>query len=122
MNEIARRLGIRKATIIDWLKRESYEERRGWNQGRRVYTTDEEERVASLKRERIDRKRYFLGAPHVRMDYAKKFPDDPLPSLWFVHDVVRRQGLQTHEPKKRKKGQNIVSRLKFPMRSIVGLG
>lgn len=56
------------------------------------------------------------------MDYAKKFPNDPLPSLWFVNDVVRRQGLQTHEPKKRKKGQNIVSRLKFPIRSIVGLG
>lgn len=122
MKEIARTLGIRKATIIDWLKRESYEERRGWKQGRRVYTGDEEERVASLKRERIDGKKYFLGAPHVRMDYAKQFPNDPLPSLWFVNDVVRRQGLQTHEPKKRKKGQSIVSRLKFPIRSILGLG
>lgn len=56
------------------------------------------------------------------MDYAKKFPEDPLPSLWFVNDVVRQNGLQTHEPKKRTKGQNIVSRLKFPIRSIVGLG
>lgn len=56
------------------------------------------------------------------MDYAKKFPDDPLPSPWFVNDVVRRHGLQTHEPKKRSKGQNIVSRLKFPIRSIVSLG
>lgn len=122
MKEIARNLHIRKATIIDWLKRESYVERRGWKQGRRIYTGDEEERVASLKRERIDGKKYFVGTPYVRMDYAKKFPNDPLPSLWFVNDVVRRHGLQTHEPKKRSKGQNIVSRLKFPIRSVVGLG
>ena len=122
VNAIARRLGIRKATVIDWLGRGSYEERRGWKQGRRTYTPDEEERVALLKRERIDGKKYFLGAPHVRMDYAKRFPGDPLPSLWFVNDVVRRRGLQTHEPKKRSRGQDIVSRLKFPVRSIVGLG
>lgn len=122
MNEIARQLGIRKATIIDWLKRETYEEHRGWKQGRRVHTVEEEERVALLKQERMDAKKYFLGAPHVRMDYAKTFPNDPLPSLWFVNDVVRRRGLQTHEPKKRSKGQNIVSRLKFPIRSVVGLG
>lgn len=104
------------------MKREIYEEHRGWKQGRRDYTDNEEERVVSLKRERIDGKKYFLGAPHVRMDYAKKFPGDRLPSVWFVNDVVRRHGLQTHEPKKRTKGQNIVSRLRFPIRSIVSLG
>lgn len=78
--------------------------------------------MVSLKRGRIDGKKYFLGAPYIRMDYAKKFPNDPLPSLWFMNDVTRRHNLQTHEPKKRKKGQNIVSRLKFPIRSIVSLG
>lgn len=67
-------------------------------------------------------KRYFVGAPHVQMQYAKLHPSDKLPSLWFVKDVVKRHGLQTHEPKKRKKGQSIVSRLKFPIRSIVSLG
>lgn len=122
MNEIARRLDIRKATVIDWLKRESYLEGRGWKQGRRSHTVEEEKRIAILKRERIEGKKYFLGTPHVRMDYAKRFPNDPLPSLWFVNDVVRRHGLQTHEPRKRSKGQNIVSRLKFPIQSIIRLG
>lgn len=46
--EIAKRLQIRKTPIIDWLRRESYEERRGWKQGRRIYTRDEEERVWRL--------------------------------------------------------------------------
>lgn len=123
VNEIARRLEIRKATIIDWLARDTYEERRGWQTGtKRSHTDLEEERVEALKRSRIDGKKYFLGAPYIRMDYAKAYPSDPLPSLWFVKDVVRRRGLQTHEPKKRRKGQNIVSRLKFPIRSIVSIG
>lgn len=123
VNEIARRLSIRKATVIGWLARDSYEERRGWQAGvKRSHTDQEETRIATLKQNRIDGKKYFLGAPYIRMDYEKGFPAGPVPSLWFVKDVVRRHGLQTHAPRKRKKGQNIVSRLKFPIQSIVKLG
>lgn len=56
------------------------------------------------------------------MDYAKMYPGSQVPSTWFVDDVVRRNHLQTHEPKKRTKGQNIVSRLLFPIQSIIKLG
>lgn len=56
------------------------------------------------------------------MDYAKRFPRDPLPSIWFFDKAVRDAGLQTHEPKKRTKGMDIVKRLRFPMQSIVKLG
>lgn len=75
-----------------------------------------------LKQARITGKQYFLGSPHIQMDYAKKYPQYPMPSLWFFDEAVRRAGLQTHEPKKRKKGQNIVSRLLFPIKSIIALG
>ena len=56
------------------------------------------------------------------MDYAKQFPNDTLPSLWFFDKTVRDAGLQTHEPKKRKRQQGIVERLRFPIKSIVTLG
>ena len=56
------------------------------------------------------------------MDYAKRFPQEPLPSLWFFDKAVRNAGLQTHEPKKRIKGMDIVKRLRFPIQSIVKLG
>jgi hypothetical protein len=75
-----------------------------------------------LKKSRIDQKKYFLGSPHIRMDYAKEFPKETLPSLWFFDKVVRDAGLQTHEPKKKKKGQDIVKRLRFPITSIIKLG
>lgn len=100
-----------------------YAERRGWREGiKRTHTDAEEERIAALKHARIGDKKYFLGAPYIQMDYAKTYPNDPVPTLWFIKDVVHRHALQTHEPKKRSKGQNIVSRLKFPIRSIVNLG
>jgi len=75
-----------------------------------------------LKRARISRHAYFLGSPYIRMDYAKRFPQEPLPSLWFFDKAVRNAGLQTHEPKKRIKGMDIVKRLRFPIQSIVKLG
>lgn len=123
VNEISRRLGIRKATIIEWLSRDAYEDNRGWHQGRkRVYTAEEEDRIISIKQKMIARDDYFLGAPHVQMHYAAQYPKDTLPSKWFVEDVVRRNNLQTRESRKRGKGKNIVARLLFPIRSIIKLG
>ena len=123
MNEIARRLDIRKATVSRWLARDAYEDARGWRKGTyRTHTEDEAERVIELKKARIKNKAYFLGSPHIRMDYAKTFPKAELPSLWFFDKVVRDSGLQTHEPKKRKNGQDIVKRLRFPIKSVDGLG
>jgi hypothetical protein len=123
VNEIARRLGIRKATIIRWLSASVYEEGRGWHKGGyRTHTKEEADRIVKLKESRIEKKKYFLGSPHIRMDYAKTYQNDELPSLWFFDKVVRDAGLQTHEPKKKKKGQDIVKRLRFPIKSIIGLG
>lgn len=123
VNEIARKLGLRKATIIRWFSVEAYTEGRGWHKGGyRTHTETEAERIVTLKKTRIEKRKYFLGSPHVRMDYAKQFRDEKLPSLWFFDKVVRDAGLQTHEPKRRKKGQGIVKRLRFPIKSIICLG
>lgn len=114
---------MRRATIIGWLGKTEYRDKRGWTEGKKRSHTDiEEKRIAALKRQRIDGKRFFLGTPYIQMDYVKRHPNDPVPSTWFIDEVVRRHGLQTHEPKKRGKGQNIVSRSLFPIKSIVSLG
>ena len=122
---IAREVGMSRTTIIRWLANDNdvYADTRGWKEGvKRSHTDSEEERIVVLKQQRIDQKKYFLGSPYIGMDYAKQYPYDPAPSLWFIADVVRKHGLQTHEPKQRTKGQSIVSRLKFPIASIVNLG
>lgn len=115
-------MGIRRPTIIQWLNQSEYQENRGWaKNNKRSHTDLEEQRIITLKKARIE-KNYFVGASHVQMDYAKQFPQDALPSEWFIKEATRRAGLQTHEPKKRSKGKNLVSRLLFPIKSIVGLG
>lgn len=114
---------MRKATLIEWLRKEVYDDGRSWKKGAyRTHTEKEKGRVIVLKKSRIEAKKYFLGSPHIRMDYAKAFPEDALPSLWFFDKVVRDAGLQTHEPKKKTKGQDRVKRLRFPIKSIIGLG
>lgn len=75
-----------------------------------------------MKRGMIDRKDYFLGAPYVQMGYEETYPNERLPSIWFIKDVVQRNGLQITEPKKRTKDKGIVERLLFPITSIIGLG
>lgn len=114
---------MRRATLIAWLKQETYEEGRGWVKGTlRKYTPLVRKRVIALKQVRIDKKKYFLGSPHIQMDYVKRYPKEDRPSLWFIDESVRRAGLQTHAPKKRTKGQDIVQRQRFPIKMIVGLG
>jgi len=121
--EIARRLDVRRATLIAWFRHEHYQDRRGWAKGElRKYRHAVRERVIRLKRLRIDQQKYFLGAPYVQMDYAKRYPREEAPSLWFINESVRIAGLQTQTRRKRSKGKDIVKRQRFPIKTIVSLG
>lgn len=122
-SEIARRLDVRRATLVAWFKQSAYREGRGWVKGtRRRYDENTRKRVIALKQQRIDRQKYFQGAPYVQMDYAKRYPKAAPPSLWFINECVRQAGLQTHAPKKRATGHDTVKQRRFPIKTIVGLG
>ena len=54
------------------------------------------------------------------MDYAKQYPKQSLPSIWFIDEAVRKAGLQTRKPKKRKKGGS--KYLLYPVQAIRNLG
>ena len=120
--DIARRLGVRRATLIEWFKEDTYHDDRGWAKGTpRKYTGTAREQVIVLKKERIDKKKYFTGSEYVRMDYAKQYPEEDIPSLWFIEEITRQEGLQTRKPKP-PKGKGVVQRQLFPIKSIVTLG
>ncbi len=121
--EIARRLAIRRATLSTWFQHDRYRDQRGWTKGElRKYSPAVRDRVIALKRARIEQEKYFLGAPYVQMDYAKRYPKEAAPSLWFINESVRSAGLQMQQPRKRTKGKDIVKRLHFPIKTIVTLG
>lgn len=121
-SEIARRLDMRRATLVTWLKEDEYQDDRGWNKGaHRKYTKSIREEVIALKKRRIESGKYFTGSTYIQMEYAKAYPERDLPSLWFIEEVTREAGLQTRKPKP-PKGKGVVARQLFPIKSIVTLG
>lgn len=116
-------MSIRRPTIVQWLRQKEYMDNRGWSSGRkRTHTDAEEQRIVSLKKKRTKDKKYFHGREHIQMDYAEAYPNDPVPSTWFIRDVIARHALQTQVPSARQHQQNIVDRLLFPAQSIRALG
>lgn len=119
--QIAQQLGVRRATIIDWLSQDSYQDNRGWQKDKARKYSDEtiEERICQLKRLRIEQN-YFVGDDYVQMEYAKHHPTEALPSLWFINKTVRKAGLQTRKAKQRRKGGS--EYLLYPVQSIRHVG
>lgn len=78
------------------------------------------DRICTLKRQRIEQNKYFVGSEYVQMDYEKKYPDHQLPSLWFIQHTIRQAGLQTRKPKRHRKGGS--QYLLYPVQSIRNLG
>lgn len=120
--QISKELGIRRQTILEWLKSKLYHGSRGWKRGkgRKYINNNVAKRICQLKQERIGRKRYFVGSPFIQMDYAKTHPRDDLPSIWYVDKVIRNAGLQTRRPKQKKKGGSLY--LLYPVECIKKIG
>lgn len=116
-------MNVSRPTIIQWLRQTEYQDNRGWQRNKARKYTDRNiaERICTLKQNRIDKKKYFVGSPYVQMDFAKKFPENETPKLWYIDKVVREAKLQTKVPKpKRKKGGS--EYLLFPVKCIRRLG
>lgn len=54
------------------------------------------------------------------MHYHKLYPHEPIPSLWYIDELVRRAGLQGRKPKKRRPGGSVY--LLYPTESMRHLG
>lgn len=116
-------LGIRRPTIIGWLSSETYKDGRGWkeNKTRKIEHSETViNRICTLKERRI-KETYFVGSEYIQMDYAKQYPNEPVPSTWFIDEIVRKAKLQTKKPKGKKRigGSKY---LLFPIKSIKSLG
>jgi hypothetical protein len=120
--QIADILQLRRATVVDWLKQSDYHERRGWRLGRVRKPKDPcvAERIRKLKK-RSNEHCYLVGSPYVQMDYAKRYPREEQPSLWYIDQVVREADLQTRKPKEGKhRGGSVY--LLYPVTSMRRLG
>lgn len=120
--KIVHRLNVSKPTIIKWLGKDEYLENRGWKKGKsRKYDDDTvSKQICELKELRIKEKKYFTGSQYIQMDYANTYPENDVPSIWFIDETIRKAGLQTRQPKlKKKKGGS--KYLLYPAESIKSL-
>lgn len=119
--EISKILGIRRPTIIEWLKRKEYQSKRGWTKGEaRKYSDDNTaDRICKLKKKR-NKEKYFTGSDYVRMDYSNKYPDESVPNTSYIDRVVRQAGLQSKK-RKPKKSNGGSEYLLYPIQSIRNL-
>jgi len=102
----------------------NHEDNRGWKKDKPRKEKNNQItaiRICTLKQQRIDEKKYFFGSEYVQMDYTKTYPNDPIPSIWFIDETVRKAGLQTKKPKKKKKAGGS-KYLLYPDKSIKCLG
>lgn len=120
-SQITEALQLRRATVIDWLSRDVYTDKRGWKQGRPRKHTDPvvTERICQLKRRRVN-ENYLVGSEYVQMDYCKTYSAEEVPSVWFIDSVVRKAGLQTRKPKSKRRGGSVY--LLYPVVSMHRLG
>lgn len=120
-SQIAETLQLRRATVIEWLGRESYQDNRGWKQGRGRKHTDPAvaKRICRLKQQRVQ-ENYLVGSEYVQMDYCKSYPGQEVPSVWYIDNVVRKAGLQTRKPKTKRRGGSAY--LLYPVVSMHRLG
>lgn len=118
---IAEFLGIRRATVIGWLKRSQYGDQRGWKAGRARKHFDGRvaERICQIKKDRLEH-HYLFGSEYVQMDYCRLYPDEEKPSIWQIDQAVRRAGLQSRQPKTKRRGGSVY--LLYPTESMKRLG
>lgn len=120
-HQIAMQLGLRRATVIRWLAMDDYHDRRGWKQGHaRLYGDPQlRERICRIKRRRVA-EGYLWGSEYVQMEYAQTYPAEAVPSLWLIDEVVRKAGLQTRVPRKKRRGGSQYQL--YPVESMTRLG
>ena len=118
---IARILGVRRATVIRWLAASEHQDRRGWERGRaRTHTQVEvSDRIRTIKKDLLEH-HYFFGNEYVQMRYHKSYPQEPIPSIWYIDEVVRQAELQGRKPKGRRPGGSVY--LLYPTDSMRHLG
>lgn len=93
--------------INAWTKSENQdftEDHRGWITGKsRKHPDDIKDRVIRIRAFLEESKdEYYSGDLAIQQHYAKAYPNDPLPGLDYINDIIRWAGLAKRRYKRRK--------------------
>jgi transposase len=108
-NRIMKALGVSKHFVIRWTQDPNQDvtvDRRGWLSGqRRKWDSDTEDRIIELYQLlKSDPSEFFHGATAIAQQWRKLYPDDQVPPLRTIGQIMKDLGLSTTNKTRRKKG------------------
>lgn len=108
-NKIAKELKLSKDFVIKWTQSENQDfeiDNRGWQKGkRRKWTKQTEERIKTIYQKfKDDPNQFYTGATAIIQEWRKLFPQDNIPHLRTVGQIMSDLGLVSSPKKKRNKG------------------
>lgn len=120
-SEISRQLLVSRKFVIKWIQvRDVKEDHRGWPKGkRRKYTLKEIQRIKEIRNE-LKKKKFLFGPESIQDVYVEKYPQERVPKLSFIKDVLRNEGLVEPYTKQNSRGNSW--RRHYPGESIKKLG
>jgi transposase len=108
-NRIMKSLGVSKHFVIKWTQSPAQDvtiDHRGWQAGeRRKWTSETESRILEIyKRLKDDPFEFFHGATAIAQEWRKLYPDEGVPPLRTIGQIMKDLGLSQPNKKPRKKG------------------
>jgi hypothetical protein len=108
-NAIARTKRLNKRFVIRWTQspRQNFQEdHRGWPMGqRRKWTKHTEKRIAQLHSSlKADPKAFYLGATVIEQQWRRQYPNEKIPPLRTIGQILKDLGLSQPQRKARNNG------------------
>lgn len=116
-NNICRTKRLSKRFVIRWTQSPSQdftEDRRGWPMGqRRKWTKQTEERITRLHTAlKSDPKSFYLGATAIEQQWRRRYPNEKIPPLRTIGQILKDIGLS--QPRKKARNSGASAYLCYP--------
>ena len=122
INKIADKLVSNWSSVNKWIEMDDVTvDNRGWKKGNlRKYDQDIKERVIEIRKRIRKEQSYFFGPQVVRANYRKLYPEEKVPTIYFITKTLREEGLTAGKNNKRtKEGSEYMN---YPQRTLDKLG
>lgn len=121
-NQIARKLGMSKHTVIRWTQSPEQDftcDNRGWPKGkRRKWSEATEERIRTLHQQLTGNpEEFFYGATAIVHQWRKQYSETP-PPIRTIGQILKE--LKLSKPRKKGRGQSASEYLCYPEKTIYG--
>ncbi len=122
INKIADKLVSNWSSVKKWIEMDDVTvDNRGWEKGNlREYDQEVRQRVIEIRKRLRKEQSYFFGPQVVRANYKKLYPEEKVPTIYFIAKTLREEGMTTGKDNTRKEDGS--EYMNYPQRTLDKLG